>query len=36
MTNEKSEYKPQIFRTDKMGNIVVKSNGKELTIETER
>ena len=36
MTNKKSDYRPQIFRTDQVGNIVVKSNGKDLTIETEK
>lgn len=34
LNNPKSDYKPKVYRTDKNGDIIVKSNGKSLHIET--
>lgn len=34
LNNPKSDYKPKVYRTDKNGDIIVKSNGKSLSIET--
>lgn len=34
--NERSDWKPKVFRTDKHGDIYVKSNGKEITVDTSR
>lgn len=36
LTNKKSGLQPKVYRTDKNGDIIVKSNGKELSVETSK
>ena len=36
LTNRKSGLQPKVYRTDKNGDIIVKSNGKELSVETSK
>lgn len=36
LTNEKSGWQPKVYRTDQNGDIIVKSNGKELSVETSK
>ena len=36
LTNEKSDWRPEVYRTDRNGDIIVKSNGKELSVQTSK
>ena len=35
-SNEKSDWRPKVLRTDKNGNIIVRSNGKTLSATTSK
>lgn len=36
LTNQKSDWQPKVYRTDQNGDVIVKSNGKELLVQTSK
>ena len=36
LTNQKSDWRPRVYRTDQDGDVIVKSNGKELSVQTSK